>query len=132
MSTSIETIAHRLRDSLSLLEQLHVLSQTQTLLLENGDLTKLGAIVEAKETIVARIVQAEKELDTLQADAALNWSGVEELVTLKEQGLELIARISAVERTNQQYLERLRSDLMKRSENLRVDRKIQETYGQFS
>jgi len=132
MSTSIETIARRLRDNLSLLEQLHVLSQTQTLLLETKDLTKLGAIVEAKDAMVARIVQAEKELDSLQANTELPWSGIEELVTLKEQGLQLIARISAVERTNQQHLEKLRADLIRRSESLQVDRKIQEAYGQFS
>src|SRR5215510_3967268 len=129
MSISIETIARRLRDNLSLLEELHVLSQTQTLLLEAKDLTKLGAIVEAKDAIVARIVQAEKELDSLQADTELQWDGVEELVTLKEQGLQLIARISAVERTNQQHLERLRAELIRRSETLQADRKIQETYG---
>jgi len=132
MSTSIETVACRLRDNLSLLEQLHVLSQTQTLLLETGDLTKLGAIVEAKEAIVAKIVQAEKELDSLQADTELKSSGIEELVALKEQGLQLIARISSVERTNQQHLERLRADLIRRSENLQLDRKIQDAYGQFS
>lgn len=132
MPTSIETIARRLRDNLYLLEQLHVLSQTQTLLLENGDLSKLGGIVGAKETVVAKIIEAEKEMEILQADTEPHWSGVEELVSLKEQGLELITRISAVERTNQQLLERLRSDLMRRSESLRVDRKIQETYGQFS
>jgi hypothetical protein len=132
MSTSIETVARRLRDNLSLLEQLHVLSQTQTLLLETGDLTKLGAIVEAKDAIVARIVQAEKELDSLQADTELKSSGIEVLVALKEQGLQLIARISSVERTNQQHLEKLRADLIRRSENLQADRKIQEAYGQFS
>lgn len=132
MPISIETIARRLRDNLSLLEQLHVLSQTQTLLLEARDLTKLGAIVEAKDAIVSKIVQSEKELDSLHANAELQWGGVEELVTLKEQGLQLIARISAVERTNQEHLERLRADLIRRSENLQVDRKIRETYGQFS
>jgi hypothetical protein len=132
MPTSIETIVRRLRDNLSLLEQLHVLSQTQTLLLETGDLTRLGSIVDAKEMIVAKIVQAEKELDSLQANTDMSWGSVEEIVALKEQGLRLITRISAVERTNQQYLEKLRADLIRRSENLQADRKIQETYGQFS
>lgn len=132
MPTTIDTIVEHLRAGLSLLEQLHVLSQTQTLLLENGDLAKLGAVVEAKEAIVARIVQAEKELESLQAGADPRWNSAQEVVSLKEQALQRITRISAVERTNQDHLETLRSDLLRRSQNLRVDRKIQETYGQFS
>jgi FlgN protein len=130
--TSIETVAIHLKKGLTLLEQLHVLSQTQTLLLESGDLVKLGAIVDAKEAVVARITENETQLTSMLANGEPEWSSDPLLVALKKQALHLIERISDVERKNRELLEALRARLIQRSEAVKQDRIIHETYGNLS
>ena len=129
---SIENIAALLKTGLSLLEQLHVLSQTETLLLDGGDLLQLSAIVEAKENVVARITKNEVELAALLANGEPEGPGHPELVRLKKQALHLIERITEVEQKNKQSLETLRAHLIERSETLKQDRIIQQSYGNLS
>ena len=129
---SIQIVADQMKASLALLEQLHVLSQTQTLLLENGDLANMGALVEKKESIVLKITEAERRMNALLAEGDPAWSRVQELVALKERAIDLIEKISAVECTNRELLDSVRADLLQKSQTLRQDRKIRETYGQFS
>ena len=128
----VEAVTEQLKFGISLLEDLHVLSQTQTLLLESGNLTELAAIVESKKNLVDRIMQAEGHLASLRAAAGPACVGLQELIALKQRALHLIERISAVEQTNQYHLENLRADVIRRSRTLRESRKLQETYGSHS
>ena len=124
-------VTQQLKFGISLLEELHVLSQTQTLLLETANLTKLATLVEAKKTLVDKIVQAESDLASLRAAANPAGAGLQEHVALKERALHLIERISAVEQKNQHHLETLRADVIRRSRTLQESRKLQRTYGSF-
>jgi C4-dicarboxylate-specific signal transduction histidine kinase len=128
---SISAVTEQLKLGISLLNELHVLSQTQNLLLENRNLTELAAVVESKKALVDRITAAEDQLASLRAAAGSACSGVPELVMLKQQALLLIERISAVEQENQRRLEDLRAEVIQRSRTLRDSRKLHETYGSF-
>ena len=112
---------------ISLLEELHVLSQTQTLLLESGNLEGLTTIVESKKAVVDRIVEAERDLASLRSATAPG-STIQHHIELKERAVHLIERISAVEQRNQVHLEALRSDIIQRSRSLQEKRKLLEVY----
>jgi flagellar biosynthesis/type III secretory pathway chaperone len=60
----IESLVAHMKRDIAILEQLHILAQTQSLFLESGDLSGLTSVVEAKEKLVAQLVQAKSELAT--------------------------------------------------------------------
>jgi hypothetical protein len=126
---SITGLVEQLKRGVVLLEQLHVLAQTQTLLLEAGNVAGLTNVVEAKEKLVGELVDAKASLSTLLSGRESAVRGIPELVTLKDRALYLLQRISEVEGKNQTHLQELRAGAIEQSLKLRNDRKIRKTYG---
>jgi len=116
-----------MKRDIAILEQLHILAQTQSLFLESGDLSGLTSVVEAKEKLVAKLVQAKSELATSLSQTDLK--GIPELMALKERAFYLLQRISAVESGNQSRLQQFRATVIQQSQKLQEDRKLLKTYG---
>jgi hypothetical protein len=123
----IESLVAHMKRDIAILEQLHILAQTQSLFLESGDLSGLTSVVEAKEKLVAQLVQAKSELATSLSQTDLK--GIPELMALKERAFYLLQRISAVESGNQSRLQQFRATVIQQSQKLQEDRKLLKTYG---
>ena len=123
----VEILAAQMKRDITVLEQLHILAQTQSLFLESGDLAGLTSVVEAKEKLVTQLVQAKSELASSLSQTDLK--GIPELMALKERAFYLLNRISEVEAGNQSQLQQFRANVIQQSQKLQEDRKLLKAYG---
>jgi hypothetical protein len=124
-----ETLIAHVKQGVALLEELHILAQTQTLFLDVGDLEGMTTVVEAKENLVVHLLATRSAVATCLEDGKSEWKELPELGPLKERAFYLLQRIAAVEAANQSQLETLRAQVIERSQKLQELGKLQKTYG---
>ena len=132
-SLSFEVLRSQFDSVVFLLERLHVLSQTEALVLETSNLIELPGLVAAKEAIVEEIRQTDQRLIATLAEAEPSWCQVpaatrESLRQIKERTFLLIKRISEVEENNRIRLEGLRAETVTSLQIVREDQKLHHAY----
>jgi hypothetical protein len=132
-SLSVEVVIGHLGSGVSLLEQLHVLSQTEALVLDASNLKELSSIVAAKEALVARIRETEQLMAVTLAEVKPSWSKLpaslrHSVDVLKERALHLIDRISQVEAGNRIRLENLKTEIVLSSRTLLREQELLNAY----
>lgn len=130
---TVESLIEQLQTEISLLQQLHILSQTEHLVLEKEDYAELRAIVEIKEALVQQIGHQEDHLTRMlrasEPILSIISSQQREVVhSLKQEALTLLEHINRVEAGNRQYVERFKADTIHTSYALHQDRKLLRTY----
>jgi len=118
------TVIQSLQTAISYLQQLHVLSQTQSLMLDECDYDGLMEIATSKQQIVDRIVAL--QVSRVFTDMANE--NPDDLHILAQQGNTLLNRISEVDRRNFARFERLRSEARDRLQVSRDERRLRSTY----
>jgi len=126
--TADALIAH-VKHGIALLEELHLLAQTQSLFLDAGDLEGMTTVVEAKESLVAQLLATRSAVATCLEDTKQDWKDLGEVKELKERAFYLLQRIAAVEASNQSQLEMLRAKVIEESQRLQEIGKLRKTYG---
>jgi hypothetical protein len=127
---SIEKLSCELERGIALLEELHILSQTEALALESSSMADLKSIVSAKENVVQRIKEAEIEVAAVLREIKPSWFDLRSddrasLRRLQDRAFLLMGRISEIEEANRAHLERLKAEfaaslrLLKDDDNLR-------------
>ena len=131
MSTlpTIDTLIAELTAGIALLQELHVLAQTQSLFLDSGDLAGLSNVVEAKEKLVNRLHERKSSFSQSLSAAEFQKLETPEVRSLKERAVYLLQRIAEVEAKNRSRLQELRADAIEQSQKLQENRKLNETYG---
>ena len=132
-SFSFEVLKKEFDFAISLLERLHVLSQTEALVLETSNLAELPGLIAVKESIVEEIRQTDQRLIATLAEAEPSWCQVpaaarESLRQIKERTFLLVKRISEVEEHNRTRLESLRAEAVTSLQILREEQKLHHAY----
>jgi len=128
-TSTTETLIAHVKHGITLLEELHLLAQTQSLFLEAGDLVGMTTVVEAKENLVSQLLATRSAVETCLEDGKSEWKGLPELKSLKERATYLLERIAAVESANQSQLEMLRARVIEESQKVQELGKLRKTYG---
>jgi hypothetical protein len=128
---TFEKVATQLKLSIAVLEQLHVLAQTETLALDAGDVAGLAHTVEAKEKVVSQLLELKSQLASLTCTET-PWPVDPALAPLKERARYLIHRIFEVDAKNFGRLQEIRSRAVEESQKLREFQRLGKTYGAFT
>jgi hypothetical protein len=119
------------RSAIARLQQLHVLSQTETLMLDEADSAGLDEVTEAKELLVARIVELQAPTSSIRAQFDLESVEDDQRELLQELGRQaaiLIAKISELDRENRTRLEHLRSQALQSLLAVHHERRLNRAY----
>jgi len=132
-SLTVESLIEQLQTEVSLLQQLHILSQTEYLILEKENFNELKEIVEIKEVLVQQIAHQEEHLTrTMRASESLlsnvSVQQQEKVSILKQEALALLEHIGRVEARNRLYVERFKTEAIHSSYTLYQNRKLHRTY----
>ena len=132
-SLTVESLIEQLQTEVSLLQQLHILSQTEYLTLEKENFNELKEIVEIKEALVQQIAHQEEHLTrTMRASEPLlsnaSVQQQEKVSILKQEALTLLEHIGRVEARNRMYVERFKAEAIDSSYTLYQNRKLHQTY----
>jgi hypothetical protein len=132
-SLTVESMIEQLQTEVSLLQQLHILSQTEYLILEKENFNELKELVEIKEAIVQQIAHQEDHLTrTMRASESLlsNASAQhqERISILKQEALALLEHIGRVEARNRLYVDRFKTEAIHSSYTLYQNRRLHQTY----
>ena len=130
---SLESLIEQFQTEISLLQQLHILSQTEYLVLEKEDYAELREIVEIKEALVQQIGHQEDHLtQMLRASEpillTISSQQREVVESLKHEALTLLEHISRVEAGNRLCVEQFKADTIHSSYALHQYRKLRQTY----
>lgn len=121
------------KTEVSLLHQLHILSQTESLILEKSDLQGLEEVVVRKRSIVEALWTHIDSLDScLQSQddvlSALSSAQKEELELLRGEANHLIQRIAKVDDDNLKRLDSFKSEAVEDSHLIRQSLAIHKAY----
>jgi hypothetical protein len=131
--SSTPDLIQLLKSEVSLLHQLHILSQTESLILEKDDLAGLEEVVARKKSIVETLWSHVERLGSclFGKDGALSgYSSAQrqELELLRFEANHLIQRIANVDRENMERLECFRSKAVEDSHLAHQHLAIQKAY----
>jgi flagellar FlgN protein len=112
---TLESLIEQLQTEISLLQQLHILSQTEYLVLEKEDYSELREVVEIKEALVQQIGHQEDQLTRMLRASqpillAISAEQRQMVEALKQETLALLEHISRVEAKNRLHVERFKAD----------------------
>jgi len=121
------------RCEVSLLHQLHILSQTESLIIEKDELTGLGEVVARKKSIVEALWGHVERLGACLCSKEETLSGYSstqkrELELLRIEASDLIQRIASVDKENMERLECFKSKAVEDSHLLHQDLAIHKAY----
>ena len=123
---SPEELVLAFKSAITDLQQLHVLAQTETLMLDETDFDELDQVIRSKENLVARIVEFHALISGSPADASAPPG--RELQELGRQAADLVAKVTQVEGRNRIRLERLRSGAIQALQALHHERQLSRAY----
>jgi len=100
------------------LQHLFALSQTESLMLDEGNIVDVAKVVAKKAEIVEYLLEKKTEI---KHDSA-------EMNSLRRNALDLIARITAIDTKNRSRLEQLRSESVLGLQEIHNRRQLANTY----
>ena len=132
-SSGTPDLIQLVRSEVSLLHQLHILSQTESLILEKEDLTGLEEVVARKRSIVEALWTHVDLLEGClypQNDGLSGFSPTQkqELELIRGEANDLIQRISRVDEENLKRLDSFRSEVVEDSHLVHQNLAIQKAY----
>jgi flagellar biosynthesis/type III secretory pathway chaperone len=113
-------LAEQLNRRISLLEELHILAQTESLALDARDWAKLEVAVSAKESLVVQINETEKQIAAISSGASPS-----ALESLERRTAQLVDLIRQVDDANRIRLENLKAASMQAAQVLSERQKLQ-------
>ncbi len=130
---TVDSLVEQLQTEISLLQQLHILSQTEYLVLERKDYDELQEIVDIKQALVRQIGYQEDHLTQMLRRSESILSAISStqrhmIQTLKHEALALLEHIGRVEAQNRLYVERFKAEAINSSYSFHQDQKLQRTY----
>jgi hypothetical protein len=126
-------LAQHLDCGIAFLEQLHVLSQTEALILEKADFAELEPVILAKERLVSEIEENEARLAATLTQVLPFWQELptasrESLELRKQRALQLMELISGVDEGNRFRLESLKAQAVESVRLLGQDQQLRRAY----
>jgi len=135
---SVETVSSlvdRIELQVDLLQQLHILCQTESLILENLKLESLCEVVEEKESVVAKLDALTAWVSATMRSKTFNLSNVsagqrQKLATLKAEAVRLIHLIHQIDSKNLVFLQNFKAEVVQSSHDLRLEFVLHSAYMQ--
>jgi flagellar biosynthesis/type III secretory pathway chaperone len=126
-------LIEQIGQEISLLNQLHVLSQTQSLVLQNGQMEALDEIVSQRESVIAELASlSERITEEVRATGPCLSQGTvhetQSLAFLKTEAMELLHRIQQIDSQNRLRLEEFRTGAIQSSHQLQQELKLHRAY----
>jgi flagellar biosynthesis/type III secretory pathway chaperone len=133
----MDELIQGVQTEVSLLQQLHILAQTESLVLESGDLDGLDDVITRKQTLVENLNNNVKRVDTLLGSAGIPLSDLpsskrEALRLLGKEGTNLLELIRKVDSENKSHLEKHRSWIVHQSHQVHQDFSLRRAYQSIS
>ena len=132
MHIQTSDLAEALHYRVSCLHELHTLSQTQSLLLDEADYTGFVLLGEAKEELIKSIAAVDGNVDKiLKLPGALEGIADCDLAShrsLARDAARLMASIVSIDRTNQKRLEQIKADVFRLLQATQHERHLRKTY----
>lgn len=136
-SSWVEELIQGVQTEVSLLHQLHILAQTEFLVLESGDLDGLDVVVSRKQTVVEDLNSNAKRVDALLTSAGVTLPDLpsskrETLGLLGKKGADLLELIRKVDSENKSRLEEHRAWIVRQSHQIHQDFSLRRAYHSVS
>ena len=140
----VGSLIEQIESEVALLRQLHILSQTESLILEARKVESLGDVVDQKEAIVTELSGlAESLTRKLKSGTAIlaraTFQERQALAFLKTEGVQLLHQIQRIDSNNRLSLEEFKTQSVESSHQLHQELRLQRAYdpsqpqaGQFS
>jgi hypothetical protein len=129
----VGSLIDQIESELALVRQLHVLSQTESLILETREMESLKEVVSQKEAIVAELSNmAESLTQKLKSSTAIlaraTFQERQALAFLKTEGVQLLHQIQHIDSNNRLRLEEFKSQSVESSHQLHQELRVQRAY----
>jgi flagellar biosynthesis/type III secretory pathway chaperone len=129
----VGSLIDQIESELALVRQLHVLSQTESLILETREMESLQDVVSQKEAIVAELSNmAEALTKKLKSSTAIlaraTFQERQALAFLKTEGVQLLHQIQRIDSNNRLRLEEFKSQSVESSHQLHQELRVQRAY----
>jgi hypothetical protein len=129
----VGSLIDQIESELALVRQLHVLSQTESLILETREMESLKNVVSQKEAIVAELsTMAESLTQKLKNSTAIlaraTFQERQALAFLKTEGVQLLHQIQRIDSNNRLRLEEFKSQSVESSHQLHQELRVQRAY----
>lgn len=126
-------LIEQIESEVALLRQLHVLSQTESLTLEEKRIDSLDEVVNQKEAIVAALSRLSELLtQKLRSGttvlARATFQERQALAFLKTEGVQLLHQIQRIESSNRLRLEEFRAQSVESSHQLHQELRVHRAY----
>ena len=126
-------LIEKLKEEIDLLQRLHILSQTESLILEDGRIEELENVVSQKGEAVRRLsILISSVSGALQSRAAVpsldTYGERQTLTRLKTEGVRLSNLISMIDSNNRLRLEEFKNRVIQSSHQLQQELRMHRAY----
>ena len=129
----VQSLIDQIGSEVALVRQLHVLSQTESLILETREMESLTVVVSQKEAIVAELTSMTESLtQKLKTSTAIlsraTFQERQALAFLKTEGMQLLHQIHCIDSKNRLRLEEFKAQSVESSHQLHQELRIHRAY----
>jgi hypothetical protein len=132
-AVKVGSLIDQIEAELALVRRLHVLSQTESLILETREMESLKDVVSQKEAIVAELSSmAESLTQKLKSSTAIlaraTFQERQALAFLKTEGVQLLHQIQRIDSNNRLRLEEFKTQSVESSHQLHQELRVHRAY----
>ena len=129
----VGSLIEQIESEVALLRQLHILSQTESLILETKKVESLEEVVSQKEAIVTKLSGlAESLSQKLKSGTAIlsqaTFQERQALAFLKTEGVQLLHQIQRIDSNNRLRLEEFKTQSVESSHQLHQELRVHRAY----
>ena len=129
----VGTLIEQIESEVSLLRQLHILSQTESLTLESRKIESLQEVVLQKEVLVAELSHLSESLTQKLTSsttilARATFQERQALAFLKTEGIQLLHQIQRIDSNNRLRLEEFKTQSVESSHQLHQELRVHRAY----
>ena len=129
----VGSLIEQIESEVVLLRQLHILSQTESLILETRKVESLQEVVTQKEAIVAELSRLSESLtQKLKSGATIlaraTFQERQALAFLKTEGVQLLHQIQRIDSNNRLRLEEFKTQSVESSHQLHQELRVHRAY----
>jgi FlgN protein len=132
-AANVGSLIEQIETEVALLRELHVLSQTELLILETNKVESLEDVVIQKEAIIAKLASMAESLSQKLKAGAASLAGAtfqerQALAFLKTEGVQLLHQIRHIDSSNRLRLEEFKSQSVESSHQLHQELRVHRAY----
>lgn len=129
----VGSLIDEIESEVALLRQLHVLSQTESLILESNQVESLDEVVRQREAVVSELAGvAESLTQRLKSSATIlaraTFQERQALAFLKTEGVQLLHQIQNIDSRSRLRLEEFKNQSIESSHQLHQERRVHRAY----